>query len=85
MIQDSLYNEETQQYKTLREQMKGESTFASHAVANIALKLAEEVSPPLRVQVGKGMSLVYRLTRWFPQWMGNSLMNWVARRSFKKA
>lgn len=82
---NSLYRVETQQYKNLRSKMKDEKTFATNDVVNLALRIAQQKFPPLRVQAGKGIGLMYRLTRWFPQWIGNSFMNWLARRAFRKA
>ncbi len=81
----SLYTTETQQYKNLRGQMKDDTAFASNDVANLTLKIAQKKSPPLRVQAGKGMSITYRISRWFPQLIGNSLMDWLARKAWKSS
>ena len=48
-------------------------------------KLSEKKRPPLRAQSGPGIGLAYRLSRLFPEWIGNSFMNRLARRVFRRA
>lgn len=73
------YAEETACYRRWRESGRSGEQGSLSEVTAAALRAAEGISV-LRYRVGRGMSIIYRLTRWFPETVGFRLIGWGVRR-----
>lgn len=80
-----LYERAIENYKNLRKMQRDDNKASTDKVAKAAVRVAGEKSPSLKIQFGKGMSLAYRLTRWFPELIGVRLMSWVVKKAFGRA
>lgn len=80
-----LYQQSTKNYCDLRKMQRQDNAASTDKVAKAAVMVAGKKSPPLRIQFGQGMSLAYRLTRWFPEWIGVRLMSLGVKKAFLRA
>lgn len=74
ILENSIYQNQTTNYRQLRENLRNEKTDANEKVARLTVKIAHQKSPRLHHPVGRGMTWVYRLVHWFPEWVGVRLM-----------
>lgn len=81
----SVYQNETVRYRQFREKLRAQSLIEADDVAAAAVRVARKKFPPLRVQVGRGSAIIYRLTRLFPELIGVRLMGYIAKRAVKYA
>lgn len=81
-VEATAYDSETAGYRRLRVRLGARAVPQTDQVAQVALDVANSPGTRLRVQVGATTKILFRLSSWFPEWVGHRLMRRVAEFAF---